>query len=65
MFMFELVGLTRMDHCVLCNYTELRRIGLDDFELDCTHTTAEEERVTLVNRTVRCKSLARKREGGM
>jgi hypothetical protein len=65
MFMFELVGLTRMDHRVLCNYTELRRIGLDDFELDCSHTTAEEERVTLANGTVRCKSLAGKREGGM
>ena len=55
--MLELVGLTRMDHRVLCNYTELRRICLNDFEFDCPHTTADEERVTLANGTVHCRSL--------
>ena len=36
-----------MNDSVLCDNTELRRIGLDDLEFNGPHTAANEESVTL------------------
>ena len=45
---FTLDGITlSVDDGVLGDDTELGRVGLNDLELDCSHTTANEESVAL------------------
>jgi hypothetical protein len=41
-----------MDHSILCDDTELRRIGLNDLEFDRSHTTADKECISLPDRSV-------------
>ena len=43
---------TSVDHCILGHYTELRWIGLNNFELHCSHATADQESVAFANGTV-------------
>ena len=44
---------TCVDNSVLGNYTVLRGIGVHNLELNCPHTTTDEESVVLPYGTVR------------
>ena len=43
---------TSVNNSILGYYTTLRRVGLDDFELHCSHSTMDKESVAFVNRSV-------------
>ena len=46
-----------MNDGVLCHNTVLGRVGLDDFELNFTHTTSDLEGIALPHRSVSLKEI--------
>jgi len=46
-----------MDDDVLSNYTEFHWVGLDDLELDGTHTTTDEKIIAFANGLVSCDAI--------
>lgn len=41
-----------MNDSILRDYTKFRRVRFDDFELDSSHASSDEERVALADRSV-------------